>query len=87
MAGLGLALAFSVSAQLSHASLIENHVVVSPTSGQIGIPPGYDEGYSMRLGTGVWEYPYVDLFVDRAEGQPATPAWVQGRLTSRTSRM
>lgn len=69
IAGLGLALVFSVSAQLSHASLIENHVVVSPTSGQAGIPPGYDEGYSMRLGTGVWEYPYVDLFVDRAEGQ------------------
>lgn len=70
MSRLGVALALSTSAVAAQAEIIDNHVLVNP--GYMGgdyMVPGYEQSYSMRLGTGSWPYPYVNLYVDVANGK------------------
>lgn len=66
-ARLGMALALTCSTLTAQATLIENHLLVSSLQGTL--PSGYEQGYSLRLGTGSWPYPSIDLFVDNAEGK------------------
>jgi hypothetical protein len=53
------------------ADLIEDHVLLesSYSGNPIGHPPGYDFSRAIRLGTGSWPFPYVDLHVDDAVGK------------------
>lgn len=70
VARLGVAVALTASALAAQAALIDNHVLVGPTYSGGGIlPNGYEQAYSIRLGTGSWPFPYVDLYVDVAAGK------------------
>lgn len=70
LARSGVAMALTASALTAHATLLDNHVKARALyQGGVDLPQGYDEAYSIQLGTGSWEYPYVDLYVDRAEGK------------------
>lgn len=66
----GVAVALTASALAAQAALIDNHVLVGPTyGGGVTLPSGYEQAYSIRLGTGSWPFPYVDLYVDVAAGK------------------
>lgn len=69
VARLGVAVALTASALAAQATLIDNHVLVGPPSGGSTLPSGYEQAYSVRLGTGSWPYPYLNLFVDVAAGK------------------
>jgi PEP-CTERM motif len=69
IARFGVAVALTASALAAQATLIDNHVLVGPSYGGGGALPGYDQAYSIRLGTGTWPFPYVDLYVDVAAGK------------------
>lgn len=67
---LSTALALASSAFAAQATLIDNHVLVGPTYGGFAhTPNGYEAAYSIRLGYGSWPFPYIDLYVDAAEGK------------------
>lgn len=69
-ARFGVAVALTASTLAAQAALIENHVLVGPTYGGGGPLPGdYEEAYSIRLGTGSWPFPYVNLYVNVAAGK------------------
>lgn len=69
-ARFGVAVALTASALAAQAALIDNHVLVGPTYGGGGtLPGGYEQAYSIRLGTGSWPFPYIDLYVDVAAGK------------------
>lgn len=68
-ARFGVAVVLIASSVAAQAALIDNHVVVGPTYGGGGTLPGYEQAYSIRLGTGSWPFPYVDLYVDVATGK------------------
>jgi hypothetical protein len=76
--------ALAVLAAQAQADVIDNHVVVtSPYYGSaIERPAGFDASYALQLGTGSWPFPYVDVHVDKAEGQAsyarltATPSYL-----------
>lgn len=70
IARLSIALTLTASTFAAQAEVIDNHVLVTPGySGGYYPPTGYEQGYSMRLGTGTWPYPYVNLYVDAAAGK------------------
>lgn len=70
MVRLGVAVALTASTLAAQAALVDNHVTVGPTySSAALLPSGYEQAYSIRLGTGSWPFPYVDLFVDVAAGK------------------
>ena len=66
IARLGLAVALAASALAAQATLIDNHVLVRPPYHS---PSGYEQTYSIQLGTGSWPFPYVNLRVDAAAGK------------------
>lgn len=69
-ARFGVAVALTASALAAQATLIDNHVLVgTPYHGGGTLPDGYEQAYSIRLGTGSWPFPYVDLYVDVAAGK------------------
>lgn len=66
----GLATAISASAMAAQGAVIEDHVLVARLdNNQVNMPGGYEQAYSMRLGTGNWPYPYINLYVDVAPGK------------------
>lgn len=63
-------MALTASALAAQAALIDNHVLVTPPYGSgVFLPEGYEQAYSIRLGTGGWPFPYINLYVDVAEGK------------------
>lgn len=69
VARLGAAVVLTASAMAADAAVIDDHVLVAPTVVGGTLPNGYDHAYSIRLGTGSWPYPYVNLYVDDAAGK------------------
>jgi hypothetical protein len=69
VARLGVAVALTASALAAQATLIDNHVLVGPPYAGGTLPSGYEQAYSLRLGTGSWPYPYLNLYVDVAAGK------------------
>lgn len=69
VARFGVAAALTASTLAAQATLIDDHVLVGQALSGSGLPNGYEQAYSIRLGTGSWPYPYVDLYVDVAAGK------------------
>jgi len=69
VARFGVAAALTALTIAAQATVIDNHVLVGQASNGGTLPSGYEQAYSLRLGTGSWPYPYINLYVDVAAGK------------------